>query len=434
MNKVAKNAFWIIICKIIQGLMLVISNVLVTRYLGPSKYGILTYASALVSFISPLIALGINEVLVKEFISYPDKAGVMLGTSIFLSSISSVLSIIIIILFSLCVGNNDIVTIIFCMIFSCSLLFYPFEHIKYLFQAKYLSKYASLSVMIASLVASLYKMLLIICESNIIPFALASIIEMMLSTLLYFGFLKAKIGTSISISLSYAKSILSKSKYYIFSAMLVTIFAQTDKIMLKLMRGEHATGLYGAATYCAEMTIFVFGAIIDSFRPYILEGKEHSNALFEKRITMLYSIIIYLSIAQSIILTCFSKYIILILFGQGYTDSSTTLSLASCFMIFAYIGAVRNIWILANCKQKYLWLINLIGAITNIILNSILIPVWDIEGAAIASLITNVITNVLTGFLLSSIRRNNYLILESLNPKLILNLIQEYYHSKRAIQ
>ena len=431
MNKVAQNAFWIIICKIIQGLMLVISNIWVTRYLGPSKYGIFTYATALVSFFSPLVALGINEILVKELISYPDNAGVMLGSSIFLSSVSSLLSIILITIFSLYTGNNDIITIIFCIFSSCSLLFYPFEHIRYLFQAKYLSKYASISVMIASLVASLYKILLISIKSSIIPFSFACILEMMLTALFYLFYLKSKIGIRISISLSYVKSILSKCKYYVFSAMLVTIFAQTDKIMLKLMRGEHATGLYGAATYCAEMTIFVFGAIIDSFRPYILEGKKHSNALFEKRITLLYSITIYLSLAQSIILTSFAKYIILILFGPGYADGSTTLSLAGFFMIFSYIGAVRNIWILANNKYTYLWIINLIGAISNIVLNTILIPIWNIEGAAIASLITNIITNVITGFLLPSIRRNNYLILASLNPKIILHLIQDYFNSKQ---
>ena len=93
------------------------------------------------------------------------------------------------------------------------------------------------------------------------------------------------------------------------------------------------------------------------------------------------------------------------------------------YTTFSYIGAVRNIWLLAENKQQYLLKINLLGAIANVLLNVCLIPLFGINGAAIASLITQFFTNVITGYLIKDIRESNRIMLESLNPKYIKLMI-----------
>lgn len=87
------------------------------------------------------------------------------------------------------------------------------------------------------------------------------------------------------------------------------------------------------------------------------------------------------------------------------------------YTTFSYMGAVRNIWILANDLQHYLWKINMIGAAANIAINAALIPVIGIYGAAIASLITQFFTNVVVGYIIKPIRPNNDIMLKGLNPK-----------------
>lgn len=64
---------------------------------------------------------------------------------------------------------------------------------------------------------------------------------------------------------------------------------------------------------------------------------------------------------------------------------------------FSYLGTVRNIWILAEGKHKILWVLNLSGALLNIALNLLFIPVWGINGAALAALLTQIFTNVFLG-------------------------------------
>ena len=88
------------------------------------------------------------------------------------------------------------------------------------------------------------------------------------------------------------------------------------------------------------------------------------------------------------------------------------------------MGAVRNVWILAEGKQRYLWIINLSGALTNVILNIIFIRLWGAEGAALASVITQMFTNFIIGLILKPIRHNNVLIIRSLHPKYLMDTIQ----------
>ena len=91
------------------------------------------------------------------------------------------------------------------------------------------------------------------------------------------------------------------------------------------------------------------------------------------------------------------------------------------YTTFSYIGSVKDIWILANDKQSWLWLINLSGAISNITLNSILIPILGIDGAAIASLVTQFLTNVVVVCILKPIRPNSRIMIQSLNPKYLIS-------------
>ena len=81
------------------------------------------------------------------------------------------------------------------------------------------------------------------------------------------------------------------------------------------------------------------------------------------------------------------------------------------------MGSVRNIWILAEQKQKMLWKINLSGALLNIIANYILIPIIGINGAAIASVGTQFFVNFALCFVIPSLRPVGRLSLEAINPR-----------------
>ena len=74
-NKVIKNATWIVVCRVIQAVLSLVVSMLTARYLGPSNYGIINYAAAVVAFVVPIMQLGFRNTLVNEFVKRPEKEG-----------------------------------------------------------------------------------------------------------------------------------------------------------------------------------------------------------------------------------------------------------------------------------------------------------------------------------------------------------------------
>ena len=393
-KQVFKNANWIIACKIIQSILQLVIGMFTARYLGPSNYGLISYAASIVAFVMPIMTLGMNSVLIHKLVTTPEKEGEIVGTALVMNIVSSFVCMLLVAGFVSVFNMNDRITIIVCVLYSLSLLFAAIETIQYWFQYKLQSKYASVVMLLAYLFVSLYKIYLLVFQKSIYWFAITHSLEYgIIGVTLVVIYLKLG-GRPFKFSISTAKDLFSMGKHYILSSLMVVIFQNTDHIMLTTIDGKTQNGYYAAAITCTGVVQFVYTAIIDSYRPMILSNKKENSPDYEKNIIELYCIIIYLSIAQSIAFTILAKPIIYLLYGQTFAPAISILRILIWFLAFSFMGNVRNVWILAEEKQKYLWIINLSGALFNILLNAVMIPFLGAIGAAAASLLTQIFTNL----------------------------------------
>lgn len=423
-KKVIKNASWIIICKIGQSILNLIVGMISARYLGPSNYGLISYAASVIAFVVPIMQLGLSETLVQELLDSPDEEGRVLGTALGLNLISAASCMLVVYCFFKASNPNEELTVLVGVLYSISLLFQAAEILQYWFQAKLLSKFTSIASLLAYVGAASYKIYLLVSQKPITWFAVYNSVEhLLVSAILIIVY--SKVGRQpLGFSLRLGRKMLRRSKYYILPAMMITVYQQTDRIMLKHMISAAETAYYSAALTCIGVAGFVFLAIIDSFRPVILEAKKNDTGHFEDGLIQLYCIITYLALLQCVVLTVFAKPIILFLYGKAYTGSILPLRIAVWYTTFGYYGCVRNIWILGEGKQKYLWIINVFGASANVVVNALLIPRFGAAGAAVASLFTEFFTNVVVGYLLPPIRCNNTLMAKGLDPRPLPALIR----------
>ena len=424
-NTTTKNAVWIISCKLAQSILGMIISMISARYLGPSNYGLISYAASTIAFVLPIVQLGFRSTLVSELVNHPDEEGEIIGTTLFFSFLSSVACIVGVCSFVYVANSGEPITVIVCALYSLSLLMQALEMIQYWFQAKLMSQYTSLTGFVAYAVITVYRIYLLVSQKNVYWFAVSNLLDYFIISSVLIALYHKLGGQKLRVSWKRFCNMFEKSRYFIISSLMVTVFAQTDKIMLKAMLSEEAVGIYSAAVTCAGLTNFVFSAIIDSFRPSVFENKKISKDVYEKSLISCYSVVIWLSLAQSAVCTIFSRLIIAILYGADYEASASVLGLVVWYTTFSYLGPVRNIWILAENKQRYLWIINLSGAVANIVLNAVLIPFMGVKGAALASLITQIFANVVIGFVMKPIRYNNWLMIRGCNPKLLFEYMKK---------
>lgn len=423
-NKILNNAKWILMCRIAQSLLQLLIGMLTARYLGPSNYGLINYAASVVAFVLPLMQLGLQSTLIQEMIEAPDKEGEIMGTALVMDFVSSLACMLMVYIFVSAVNRGETETMIVCMLYSLSLLFRTMELMQCWFQSKLQAKYPSIAALCAYVIVSAYRVYLLVTGKSIYWFSVVNSLEfgiVGISLVLIYRKLGAQ---KFTFSFETAKSLFARSKYYILAAMMVTVFQNTDHIMLKMISGDAENGFYSAAITSACVCQFVYQAIIDSTRPVILAGKKEGSADYEKNISRLYCITSYMALVQGVGFTIFAKLIIRILYGAQYVAAVPVLRILVWYIAFAFMGSVRNVWILAEGKQSIIWRINLAGALLNIAVNYMLIPVWGACGAAVASLCTQIFTNFVLGFLMKELRVNNRLLLKGLDPRLLLEMIQ----------
>ena len=420
-NKIVSNASWLIGCKVAKAVLALVVTMLTARYLGPSNFGLINYAASIVLFVVPIAQLGLRNVQVNEIINREDQEGAIIGTSVFLSFLSSIICIFGIGAFVYFVNAGETETLVVCLLYSSLLIFQTGEIIQYWFQAKYIAKYSAIVSFSAYFLVSVYKIYILAAQKNIYWFAVTYMLDYLLISVLLLILYHRHHGKKLTVSWRLGKELLAQSKYFIIPELMVSVFSQTDRIMLKTMAGNDYTGFYSAAFTCASIGNFVFLALIDAMRPSIYEGKKNNEKNYYRHLTQLYSIVIYFSLFMCLTESIFSKWIILIAYGENYAPAASALRIVVWHATFSYIGTINAIWFLAEKKQDRLWIINGTGMILNVIINFVLIPIWGVNGAAIASLATQFFSNFVMIAMIPESRPLFHIILQSCNIKKLLD-------------
>lgn len=227
-NKVVKNAGWIIGGKVANKLLAFVVGIFAARYLGPSNYGLINYAAAYAAFFASLCTLGVNSVIVKNFVDHPDQQGETIGTTLLLRAISSLLSALAIIGIVSVVDRGERLTIVVVALYSIGLIFQVFDTLNYWFQARLQSKYSAIAELVSYAAMSVYKIILLALGKSVEWFAVASALDyIVLAVFLLIAYFKNG-GTRFRYSLEKAKELLQSSGSFIIAGLMVSIYACTD--------------------------------------------------------------------------------------------------------------------------------------------------------------------------------------------------------------
>ena len=413
-NKTIRNSAWIIGERVFQAIISLILTMLTSRYLGPANYGIINYGATFVTLFLVIMKLGLDTTIVNELIKNREKEGEILGTSIIMRLISSVISIIVMMIIVFVLQSKSKLIIITTFIQSLTIIFQAFGIIDYWFQSHLKSKYVSITKAIAYIVVALYKIFLLVTGKNVVWFALSTVLDYFIISALLLSFYK-KIGTQkFKVNFLIGKELLKKSYHFIISGIMVTIYTQVDKIMIGSMIDETQLGYYSAALAVCTMWIFIPDAILTSARPTIFEEKKNNSNNYLKRLKQTYAIIFWTCIVFALFITLFSKFIILIIYGKDYIFATNVLKILIWYVPFSQLGLARGIWIVSEDKNKYSKKYMIWGVIINIILNYLLIPYFGIVGAAVATIITEILTCFISPIIYKETRIHTKYLLQSI--------------------
>ena len=149
-----------------------------------------------------------------------------------------------------------------------------------------------------------------------------------------------------------------------------------------------------------------------------METKESGNEeLYILRLQQLYTGVSGLCLLGSLFIAVLAEPIVYILYGAEYLGATSALRIVVWCDAFSMIGVARNIWILSENKNKYIKYLLGMGAIVNVVLNALMIPTIGINGAAIATLITQIVTSLIAPLFFKETRVHTFIVLEAFTLK-----------------
>lgn len=413
-SKNLKNSYWIIGEQIFQVFLGLVVGMITARYLGPSNYGTLNYTASFVAFFVTIASLSMEDVAISKLISNPNKEGEYLGSCIVFRLISSLLSIIAILILICLLNPCDKVKLILAFLQSVQLLFKAFNILNVWFQRYLKSKYTSIIGGIAYIIISSYKIYLLLTGKSIFWFAFSNSLSDLVIAILLLVFYKIQNGPKLKFDVKIGYNVLKSSYHFILSNILSAIFQYIDKIMISKQMSDADVGFYTAAATIASMWSFIPSAITKSFRPSIMELKEEGREyLYERRLSQLYSVIIWIGITFSVVVTVFSRIGIMILYGDEYIPAVGALKILTWGQVFASASVARGIWIVCENKNQYAKLYVAIGSALNVVLNLLLIPYLGINGASYATTFTQVVVCLIAPAFYTKTRYSSKMLFEA---------------------
>ncbi|MGF1458999.1 MAG: flippase [Leptolyngbyaceae cyanobacterium] len=389
-QKILSNIGWLTIERLLRMVLGFGVGVWVYRYLGPTQQGEYSYAIAFTTIFGVIAKLGLNRVVIRDLVRFPDSQHRVMGTALALKILAAILTYFITLTSSYFVNAGDPQLHGLISIVATGIVFQALDPFDFWFQSKTQSKYAVYAKSAAFILISLVKIGLILLGASLGAFAWAGVGEMLITSIgLVMAY--AKVGPSAQ-DFRYchrtAKQLLRDSSPLILSGVMMMIYMRIDQLMVVRLASEREAGLYAAAVSLTEAWHFIPLVVIPSVFPSLINTWKVDQAAFHDKLQMLYNLMAALFYAIAIPTTLLSSWVIDFFLGVAYDGAGPMLAILIWSTFFVSLGTVKSHYLVAmNWPFLHFFSIGS-GCIINVALNALLIPDYGGVAASATTLIS----------------------------------------------
>jgi polysaccharide transporter, PST family len=305
-------------------------------------------------------------------------------------------------------------------ILAAKSVFQAFDVIDFYFRSQVQSKYTVWAKNGAYFIVILVKIALILLKAPLVAFAWAMALETGLGAagLVLTYRLQGYSFKRWRVSFRQAQELLHNSWPLLFSSLMIMLYMRIDQVMLGQLADNRAVGIYSAAVRLSEIWYFVPMIIASSIFPSLVKSKQLGEQEYLRRVQKYFNLNALLAYALAIPTSLLSHSIISGLYGDAYRGAENIFSILIWACLFVFTGVAREQFLLSEGMMRFSLLATGLGAISNIVLNLFLIPIYSGVGAAIATLISYCLSAYLSSFFIKYPFNVGYLQTKSL---LLLN-------------
>ncbi len=390
--QIVKNSAYLFAARSINAVSIFALILIISRRLGPDIFGGYAFLNAVIMTGIVVANFGLDTLMVREVSRDTSQGNRFLSTVLGLKIISSLIVISIVIGFlSLFLHNDAIIRllsafsiVIFLNSLSQTFWYYGDAFKKFQFHA---ALWASSNVIKVPLV-----WFFISFRNDLTVVIYALVISEVVSLIASGWWVGSRFRlVPENLSLQSMTDMLKKAWPLAIVFSLSAIYFRIDLMMLEVLKGEKAVGIYSVAYKLIELLSIIPGTVTVAALPGLASDYstniEAFRASFHKTLTVL-------GVgggAVGLILYLFSRQIVLLLYGPAFSDATLSLSILSGAVFFLFVNGYLAYVTIATNNDRPVALILVASTILNIMFNVYLIPRYSHVGAAVSTLLSEIL-------------------------------------------
>ena len=395
-KSIVKNSMYNMIYKGFTALFPVVTMTYISKILLADGVGAISYANTIVAYFVLLASLGLPFYGVKIIAQNRDSKKKLNTAFLELFLINTIFNSICIVLYYFIINKfsffRDKVELL--NIFGLMLIFNYFN-IDWFYQGVEEYSYIASRSIIIKLISFVMMILIVKSSDDLYKYAI------ILSLATAGNYVLNAINLRKYLSLNFEKiNIIKHLKpnfILFFSAIAQELYSTVDIIMLESFFGYASVGCYSNTVKVIKMVYTLVIAIIATFYPRISKYiRDNQNEKVDELLTLGTKIILMISIPGAIGIAMTSSYSVPVFLGNSFMSSINIMKILSVMIITLSISyLLGHVVLMALGKEKQILKCTLVGASINCLLNLLIIPIWNENGAAIASVISEVVVMIM---------------------------------------
>ncbi|RKY87020.1 hypothetical protein DRQ11_07225 [candidate division KSB1 bacterium] len=386
-KRLIKNFAFLFIGRIASNVLAFVAVAYIARILSPKGFGILSFAQAVLAYAIVISDLGLRNLGIREIARLPEKRheyiSNILTFRLFLALLGYLLLTVIVCLIH---KNRETETII--LIFGIS-LFFSATLMDWIFIGLEKMEFSALAETVRYLVYITLIFIFIKNPDDLIVVAIIYVIATSVpAILLYRVYQRNHASLSLTVNLSFWNMLFKEAMPIGVAMILTQAYVNIDIIMLEFMKGNQIVGWYSAAVRLVAIAAGLGSLFPISIYPMVAKAHKESVLKSEKVMNLSSKIISATAIPITVAGAIIASHLVSLIYGAGYSESIIGFQILVGGIFFILMNHLIERFLIICGRQRQFMKVVGLGCLTNIILNLLLIPKFDLVGASIATLST----------------------------------------------
>jgi len=382
-GKIVKNTFWLSTSQIIARGLGFFYFIFLARFLGVADFGIYSFTIAFVYNFIPVADFGIERLVLRDISREPEKTTYFLKRLLPLRMILAAIAYFLLVILALVFGQTG-KQILYLAIFGLALFPYSFSFLLISFlNSREEMKFLAASNIFLILFTGVTGALLVILKFPLtILFFVYPLANFLLAGWFWLNSKELNLPLGGVIDLVFWKKCLSQSWAFATILILAVFYLRLSVVMLNLIKGSVATGLYNSAFKFVEATILIPQSLTLALFPLssklIISDKAKLKKIYLKALLIL----VLLSVPLMFVFLFAPQLLVKTTYGSNYLGAVPVFMILGLSFVFFFPNALAGNIIQNSDKFKRFLPWAVANFLVALILCLILIPRYSIVGAA----------------------------------------------------